>query len=241
MSFAPVRCSVPIFHDEGSKGPFNKYYLVTGVNVAGPGAYSSWQTADTKQKAAPSSTLKGYGLGEWVNLEAAWHAGCARGEHPDRACFVPSIPPLPTTPSRTRAQPSTPRPHRQQPSPPRHYREPIVIQSRTPSPEPTSLAPPAGLMAYAVRSGGVGAVGQVFDDLEDARALYHALQRDGTHPVLGVYRSLTEAVSFIEGTAAATSRRQQWIREELAAHAVPEGTMSDVSDVSSLGAWSVAS
>lgn len=92
-------------------------------------------------------------------------------------------------------------------------------------------------MAYAVRS---GSTGQVFDQLDDARTHYHTLQRRGAHPVLGVFRSLTEAVSFIEAVSAERAERQHWIREELAAHAAMEqmalSERSTVSDVSSLSA-----
>ncbi|KAJ7434842.1 hypothetical protein B0H11DRAFT_2257925 [Mycena galericulata] len=81
MASSPVHCEVPIHRDPGSEGPVTKYYLVTGINVETPGAYTSWHSANAQYRNVSSASLKGYRPQEWALLLAAWHASCERGEH----------------------------------------------------------------------------------------------------------------------------------------------------------------
>ncbi|KAJ7717315.1 hypothetical protein B0H16DRAFT_1740612 [Mycena metata] len=130
-----------------------------------PGAYSSWNSADVQYKKVSAATVKGYATGDWPNLEAAWHAALtasrSRDNHPPYATprdrgFRINCPAYTTSGGFDR--PRTGLPNSPSPPPPR-YREPIIIESRSPSPSPviesrsTSPSPPAdapvGLMAYA--------------------------------------------------------------------------------------------
>ncbi|KAJ7429962.1 hypothetical protein B0H11DRAFT_2264497 [Mycena galericulata] len=80
---SPSSCPVPFYYDPGqpdSPLPNQKLYLVFGRNVACPGAYASWPSADAQYKSVSDATLKSYKL--WEPLEAAWVASCGRGEHP---------------------------------------------------------------------------------------------------------------------------------------------------------------
>ncbi|KAJ7471710.1 hypothetical protein B0H11DRAFT_1919551 [Mycena galericulata] len=75
-------CPVPFYYDPGQPDtplPNEKWYLVFGRNVACPGAYASWPSADAQYKNVSDATLKSYK--QWEPLEAAWVASCRRGEH----------------------------------------------------------------------------------------------------------------------------------------------------------------
>ncbi|KAJ6448047.1 hypothetical protein C8R47DRAFT_1211926 [Mycena vitilis] len=240
-----ISCKVPVHRDAGAtdENP-SKYYLVTGTNVEAPGAYISWPSADAQYKKAPGATLKGYTPAEWRNLEAAWGASCARGEHPrlhgplgNTSSAGPSA--TPRTPRRARTNPLSPTITASGGGAPRstNNRRPAIISrspstspsrvssvtidsdSSSPSPPPTTQARdcvPSGLRVYAVRSGHVG---QVFDCYNDARDHFHALQNAGKHPVFGVHDSLTAAVCFIERlTVNGQDERAGFIRAEVAAH-----------------------
>ncbi|KAJ7101235.1 hypothetical protein B0H15DRAFT_943562 [Mycena belliarum] len=77
-----LRCAVPFHADPGQPAgplPGQKIYLVTGREVRHPGAYVSWPSADAQYKKVSNATLKSYK--SWEPLEAAWFAGCDRGEH----------------------------------------------------------------------------------------------------------------------------------------------------------------
>ncbi|KAJ6548888.1 hypothetical protein B0H19DRAFT_1379166 [Mycena capillaripes] len=79
---ANSRCTVPFYPDPGqSNDPktFKKVYLVTGRLVKTPGAYSSWPSASAQYSGVSKATMKSYK--DWDSLQAAWFAGCDRGEH----------------------------------------------------------------------------------------------------------------------------------------------------------------
>jgi hypothetical protein len=102
--------------------------------------------------------------------------------------------------------------------------------ARTPDLPPQQ---PTGHLAYAVRA--CAGEGQISDELEPARDVYLALQDMALHPVLVVRRSLTEAVSFVEGDDAhytvsdrVSRRRRRWIREE---HRLFDGNVPPLSPI----------
>ncbi|KAJ6514717.1 hypothetical protein DFH09DRAFT_1332845 [Mycena vulgaris] len=241
-----VYCDVPRYDDPGVAVDLKaKLYLVTGITVE--------PSADAMYKKSPGSTLKGYNFSEQARMQAAWRAGCERGEHHHiAAVHTPTSPAA--TPSSARPIPS---------SKARRAPRPIIIDSRSPSPTSTAFTPsapiagspfssdsvvlPAGRRAYAVRSNGVG---QIFDEYSAARNHYHGLQHLGERPVLFVGSSLTAAVCFVERDASGSlpldiDQRRVWIREEKQAQALmlmarnggstapspsDEGEESDLSD-----------
>ncbi|KAJ7657839.1 hypothetical protein DFH06DRAFT_1327897 [Mycena polygramma] len=244
-----LSCQVPIHRDPGATDEIPaKYYLLTGASVEAPGAYISWPTADAQYKKSPGSTIKSYTPGEWRNLEAAWAASCARGEHTklhgplsNTSSTGPSATPqsprrartaAPLSPTITASGRSVPRSANNRraaiinrsPSPsPISRASSVTIHSDSPSPSPSP--PPTGQARDCVPSGlrvyavRSGYVGQVFDCYNDARDHYHALQNAGKHPVFGVHDSLTAAVCFIEGlTVDGQDERAGFIRAEVAAH-----------------------
>ncbi|KAF8181400.1 hypothetical protein K438DRAFT_1976121 [Mycena galopus ATCC 62051] len=96
-----TRCDVPVFQDPDSPRHVPKYYLVTGLNVAHPGAYSSWQSGQAQYRGVSGATIKGYPPSEWQQLEAAWHAGCDHGEHNHGRTPTPTTPATSHAPTRT--------------------------------------------------------------------------------------------------------------------------------------------
>ncbi|KAJ7870847.1 hypothetical protein B0H13DRAFT_2350223 [Mycena leptocephala] len=210
------RCEVPIIRDPGSTGAVSKYYLVTGEDV-NAGAYTSWHSADAQYKRSSSATLKGYLPNDWQDLEAAWRAGCARGEHKHKV-------PVATPPSPVKKPVNPP------PSPVKKggMNSPSPASSSSPrqgsvarQPQPFAPRPdtPPAPMAYAVRCDGIG---DVYGDYEPARDHFLALQEQGMQPVLAVRASLTAAVAFIEEgrelSKRAHAQRARWIAQELEAH-----------------------
>ncbi|KAJ7169309.1 hypothetical protein C8R43DRAFT_1121187 [Mycena crocata] len=189
--------------------------------VSRPGAYQSWPSAEAQWSKRSSATQQGYTPSEWSVLEAVWHAGCDRGDHPAPAegavsTMTPHRPAFSRPPPSLRTKFVPVVPASPSPSADRHSKShktgPIMIESRSPSPVrssksvsplPLSLpitAPlptiaPAGRMAFAVWS---RAGGRVFDEYGAARDHYHQLQHAGLHPVLDISSSLTTAVSLIE-------------------------------------------
>ncbi|KAJ7093331.1 hypothetical protein B0H15DRAFT_799151 [Mycena belliarum] len=245
------RCPVPFYVDPGAPDgplPGQKIYLVTGRGVDFPGAYVSCDvrpSADAQYKGVRNATLKSYT--SWAPLEAAWFAGCDRGEHShptadeaggDGAASAvtlrepprsPTIAPPSSAPSSSPSSPTARSPHRSSHAPPSLMlpttpppspRRPCVSDAH-PAPPLPSLAPPSGIagkMAYAVRHSSGGAV---FDDYSGARQLYHSLQAKGESPALSASPSLTEGVCFAEGLVAerASAARRRWIVEEHMARA----------------------
>ncbi|KAJ7181394.1 hypothetical protein C8R43DRAFT_1116772 [Mycena crocata] len=191
-------CTVPIYSDPGvgtqqARNAKFAWYLVTGREVEAPGAYTAWGSADAQYKKVSGATVKGYAREDWPLLEAAWQAACGR-DHQHLTPAPTSAPRMASprfnrsTPARGHSSPgrahnSAP-PPRTTPSPPLRT---FVIESRSPSPV-------AHTRVYAVRT---GVDGDVFDNEGDAKAQYIALQRRGLRPVLGVRRSVSEALIFI--------------------------------------------
>jgi hypothetical protein len=113
-------------------------------------------------------------------------------------------------------------PTRSRAAPPSVMASPTASRTASPSLAQTADVPPqrpTGHLAYAVRAR--AGEGQISDDLEPAHDVYLTLQDMSLHPVLVVRRSLTEAVSFVEGDNAhytisdwVSRRRRRWIREE---------------------------
>ncbi|KAJ7677643.1 hypothetical protein B0H17DRAFT_1139515 [Mycena rosella] len=76
------RCNVPFYGDPGQPSsplPGQKIYLVTGRNVRAPGAYVSWPSAHAQYSRVLNASVKAYK--DYMLLQAAWLAGCDRGEH----------------------------------------------------------------------------------------------------------------------------------------------------------------
>ncbi|KAJ7107448.1 hypothetical protein C8R44DRAFT_885461 [Mycena epipterygia] len=217
-SLSRFRCAVPFYHDPGQPdGPVagQKMYLVSGRNVEFPGAYVSWPSAAAQYHTTSSATVKKYKT--WASLQAAWFAGCDRGEHDHPTSNDPQQPSMDGTLAvRSSAAPSSSQtfaaPHLS-PSPP------AATDTRSRSPARDAAAIP-GKMAYAVRHNGQGVV---FDDYSVARTLYHKIQAEGGSPALASSPPLTEGICFIEefcaeNSSAEGSRRRRWIEEERAAH-----------------------
>ncbi|KAJ7609861.1 hypothetical protein FB45DRAFT_1038332 [Roridomyces roridus] len=205
----PYHCDVPLRLDPKEKEDKSlPRYLLVGQPCGLAGAYQSWPTADSLQKANPKMTLKRYETWDNERLESAWHAACERGDHD----WHPGVPKVSATPSRPTAHtPSTPTSsrrvppaHQSAPSTPssRRHREgqqaPILMSPRThrsPSPTPARVSSPP-VMAVRIAPG----VGDIFHDVEEAQEEYHKQVRQGKSPVLAVRGSLSAAMAFVGGT-----------------------------------------
>ncbi|KAJ7645776.1 hypothetical protein B0H17DRAFT_1215907 [Mycena rosella] len=209
-------------------------YLVSGRNVEFPGVYVSWPSAAAQYHTTSSATVKKYKT--WASLQAAWFAGCDRGEHDHPTSNDPQQPSMDGTLAvRSSAAPSSSQtfaaPHLLPSREARHVKPlwspsapgfpspaPAATDTRSRSPARDAAAIP-GKMAYAVRHNGQGVV---FDDYSVARTLYHKIQAEGGSPALASSPSLTEGICFIEefcaeNSSAEGSRRRRWIEEERAA------------------------
>jgi hypothetical protein len=195
---------------------------------------------------------------QWQLLEAAWHAACKRSDPHPPSRAVPMTPKA----SSTQSPPVSPRlpkastakthvlPHREAPVtpqltmphpsvvppffPPATASPLIQVVSPLVRPETPPVVQGSGRLAYAVRSR--PGEGQISDVLGLARDAYHALQAMSQHPVLVVRRSLTEAVTFVEGDDAhytvsrrVSAHRRRWIREE---HNIFDGEVPPLSPIS---------
>ncbi|KAJ7136900.1 hypothetical protein C8R44DRAFT_868992 [Mycena epipterygia] len=242
-SSSQFRCAVPFYHDPGQPdGPVvgQKIYLVSGVNVEYPGAYVSWPSAAAEYNTSSSASVKKYK--NWARLEAAWFAGCDRGEHnhpaaanearqrrmdgtlvvhsaATSATLVTS--PLVCSPPRSSASHQRWRLETASASPLSSSQMPSLADAHVRSRSPSTDAPAIpGKMVYAVKHNGQGVV---FDDYHIARKLYHKIQAEGGSPALASSPSLTEGVCFVEGFCTDNGsreglQRQEWIEEERAAH-----------------------
>jgi hypothetical protein len=134
------------------------------------------------------------------------------------------------------AHPVAASPTRSRAAPPSVTASPTASRTASPSLARTPDLPPqqpTGHLAYAVRAR--AGEGQISDELEPARDVYLALQDMALHPVLVVRRSLTEAVSFVEGDDAhytvsdrVSRRRRRWIREK---HRLFDGNVPPLSPI----------
>ncbi|KAJ7604327.1 hypothetical protein FB45DRAFT_1043914 [Roridomyces roridus] len=207
----PYHCDVPLRLDPKEKEDKSlPRYLLVGKPCKLAGAYQSWPTADSLQKANHKTmTLKRYETWDRERLESAWHAACERGEHD----WHPGVPKVSVTPSRPTAHtPSTPSSSRRVPPTPqsapstpssRRHREgqqaPILVSPRThrsPAPTPARASSPP-VMAVRIAPG----VGDIFHDAEEAQEEYLEQVRQGKSPVLGVRSSLSAAMAFVGATA----------------------------------------
>ncbi|KAJ7141037.1 hypothetical protein C8R44DRAFT_866699 [Mycena epipterygia] len=233
-SCSRFRCAVPFYHNPGQPdGPVagQKMYLVSGRTVEFPGAYVSWPSAAAQYNATSCATVKKYKT--WAKLQAAWFAGCDRGEHDHPTSDDPQQP----STDGTLAVRSSVAPSFSQTfaaahlSPSRRVktlRLPLAPGSPSPASAATDTRSPSpardaavipGKMVYAVRHNGQGVV---FDDYDVARTLYHKIQAEGGSPALASSPSLTEGICFVEGfcmenSSAEGARRRRWIEEERAA------------------------
>ncbi|KAJ7181652.1 hypothetical protein C8R43DRAFT_941465 [Mycena crocata] len=209
-----LKCTPPVYTDPGAENlPIGRarfyWYLVTGRGVQAPGAYRSWTSADAEYKKVSSASVKGYDQCDWALLLSAWRASCGRGEHshepqdavlsatPPASPLPPATPPASVRRARARdaqmvstRHPRDSRLENDSTRPPPSPLRTVVIESRSPSPDP-----PSSERAYAVRTGGSG---EIFDTAAQAKARYQQLMQEGKHPVLGVRRSISGAIDFIE-------------------------------------------
>ncbi|KAJ7225300.1 hypothetical protein GGX14DRAFT_556102 [Mycena pura] len=234
-------CAVHVIRDHGFSGTPRRYWLVSGVNVKQPGAYVSWSSANAQYMGVPGAACKTYDASQWNELESAWHASCLRGEHGDHEWLDESVPvaPGPALQTPTLATRASPAASSRLSHTPQWARTPatriVTIDSRTPSPTPSpsniSSSPspttashsitPARQWVYAVRARGSG---QIFDMFGPAPAR--------NSPNLSISRSLTAAVGFVQEQLSVSAaedtpeNRERWIREEILAHVVHDGSDS---------------
>ncbi|KAJ6527045.1 hypothetical protein B0H19DRAFT_1275362 [Mycena capillaripes] len=130
------RCPVPFYPDPGQPDnpqQYHKTYLVTGLNVAQPGAYGSWSSANAQYTGVSDATVKSYK--SWGGVQSAWSAGCERGEHAHLPQPVGDISARPQTPLSPAHCGPTPRHPPCSPSPTRSSLSP----AHSPSPTAKSL------------------------------------------------------------------------------------------------------
>ncbi|KAJ7862667.1 hypothetical protein B0H14DRAFT_3863112 [Mycena olivaceomarginata] len=248
-------CPVPIHEDPGiSSAQVTRWYLVTGPGAKNPGAYMSWNSAEPHCTQISGATSQSYTSSQWKSLEAAWHATCKRGDPHPTSRTVPMVPKAssaqnpPVSPRLPRAS-TTQNPHvsPRRVAPQRTMPHPGIVPQFVPPasplvqpesphvrPESPFVVQGSGRLAYAVRSR--PGEGQISDVLGPARDAYHTLQSMSLHPVLVVRRSLTEAVSFVEGddthytvSHRVNAHRLRWIREE---HNFYDGEVPPLSPIS---------